>query len=921
MEHGSNVTRAVTIISLVLMMATLPVSALKHLDTTYQDFYDDGDPSRFVDTIVVNGSVELDVEEGAWTQTDWVLGPGNSVWNGQNGFHSGDAMEYNTSGEISLWPRYGQWERLSDVPFDLTNLQIVWAGDRYIMTGGLGSSGMSKRTYAYFIETDTWQIRASSTIELLGHASAWNGHHVYVMGDSGFPDSMYRYDKELNSWETLTSAPIKRTEHTMVAIDEENLLVLGGKNETGVAVDELWNYNITTETWVQLRSASKAMYGQCAVWDNSSKLMIVTGGKGQAYLWDSYAYDPKDDLWTELEHLPTSRVDHSMVWSPEDDRMIVFGGEGGGYLDDLYIYDLGTDLWTNGAKEPGNRAGHSAAWGSEGMLVVGGQNGNGYLNETWIYRYFENRTEGWFTSSQVDIGHNVDFIGLNYEADIPQDTRIEVQLASNTDHQTWDYLGPDGTASTRFLVPSDVIVPDVHDGNRYFKFKVFLKTTDINITPVLGSMSVTYKSYRNPGHFISRAFDLKTDGVTIDSIYWDATIPSGTEIKMYLTSSPHANMTDPTMFNRSVGQGAMISENTSRYLRYEAKLVTMNTFFTPVLEAVHINYSSAPRLHTGSVEPSNGIYSTIFNYSVEYIDLDGRPPSFAQVVIDGVAFDMATADSDLSNGGVFRYSTTLSNGNHNYYYNYRVANINLRLPSSGTYSGPTVKATNLPPEAVITLPSDGEFFEHGQNIVLRGDKSSDPDGDILTYNWSSNMTGLISVQPFANVSTLTIGKHIIALTVMDPVGGWDRAYVNITILPSAANHVPVIIIAQGDFVKEVGEMVIIDASKSYDDDGSIVRWSFDWGDGSNVTEQGTGLAGHTYDKADSYLVTITVRDNKHATNVTKVSVIIEEKGKRPEPPPPDYTTTIGGQLTMAIAVIVIIVCIVLALYMARRSKY
>jgi len=66
----------------------------------------------------------------------------------------------------------------------------------------------------------------------------------------------------------------------------------------------------------------------------------------------------------------------------------------------------------------------------------------------------------------------------------------------------------------------------------------------------------------------------------------------------------------------------------------------------------------------------------------------------------------------------------------------------------------------------------------------------------------------------------------------------------------------------------LNEQVTFDASASSDPDGQIVRYEWDFGDGTNTTETDP-TANHTYTTAKTYMVTLTVIDNATATQKMK----------------------------------------------------
>jgi parallel beta-helix repeat protein len=80
------------------------------------------------------------------------------------------------------------------------------------------------------------------------------------------------------------------------------------------------------------------------------------------------------------------------------------------------------------------------------------------------------------------------------------------------------------------------------------------------------------------------------------------------------------------------------------------------------------------------------------------------------------------------------------------------------------------------------------------------------------------------------------------------------------------------------------------ASKSYDPDGIIISYKWDFGDGTPIVEINQSITTHTFTKAGTYLVTLTVKDNDGLTNSTSKSVkvvpailILDLYTQQPEP--------------------------------------
>jgi hypothetical protein len=74
---------------------------------------------------------------------------------------------------------------------------------------------------------------------------------------------------------------------------------------------------------------------------------------------------------------------------------------------------------------------------------------------------------------------------------------------------------------------------------------------------------------------------------------------------------------------------------------------------------------------------------------------------------------------------------------------------------------------------------------------------------------------------------------------------------------------------------QVGESITFDASSSYDNDGQIVQYSWDFGDQTNSSQK---IDNHTYNQANTYTYTLTVKDDKGAIGQTQGQIIVSGTG-------------------------------------------
>jgi PKD repeat protein len=162
---------------------------------------------------------------------------------------------------------------------------------------------------------------------------------------------------------------------------------------------------------------------------------------------------------------------------------------------------------------------------------------------------------------------------------------------------------------------------------------------------------------------------------------------------------------------------------------------------------------------------------------------------------------------------------------------------------------------DLAPVAVITAtPATGK----APLVVRLSGSLSEDDAGILEYSWEfpdqdpAQMAGVQGEQSFEKS-----GDYIVRLTVTDSAGQSNATEVLIQV----ENTSP---IASARFSNDApipGESVLFDASSSFDPDGQLIDFIWDFGDGE--TRRGTRVS-HVYSQLGLYEVRLTVVDNAGA---------------------------------------------------------
>jgi len=194
-------------------------------------------------------------------------------------------------------------------------------------------------------------------------------------------------------------------------------------------------------------------------------------------------------------------------------------------------------------------------------------------------------------------------------------------------------------------------------------------------------------------------------------------------------------------------------------------------------------------------------------------------------------------------------------------------NTSILIKSSGSSPPPPSEppaTTNQNPSADAGGPYENSRY---QLITFDGSGSSDTDGTITGYRWDFDNDGTYDTG-WLTISTTThaystAGIYTVKLQVKDNAEATATDTTTATINEQPAEANPPVADANGPYTGLTYQNISFDGSSSYDNDGTITSYMWDFGDGT--TENGIKPI-HRYNSSGLFNITLTVTDNDGLSN-------------------------------------------------------
>ena len=165
----------------------------------------------------------------------------------------------------------------------------------------------------------------------------------------------------------------------------------------------------------------------------------------------------------------------------------------------------------------------------------------------------------------------------------------------------------------------------------------------------------------------------------------------------------------------------------------------------------------------------------------------------------------------------------------------------------------------------------------GQVLTFDGRGTKDPDGYITSYEWSFG-DGINSNLALVKHAYAKAGTYFVRFTVIDDSGlPSGRLEKQVSVLIKPALNIAPVAKAKAKSQAIVGELIEFHGSSSTDEDGSIIRYDWDFGNGKTVSGEKVKVS---YFEPGTYTVRLTVTDNsgqENARTSDQFDIVIENQ--------------------------------------------
>jgi hypothetical protein len=582
--------------------------------------------------------------------------------------------------------------------------------------------------------------------------------------------------------------------HSVIQTSDGGYFITGYTRSFSTGYEEAWlvkTDNFGNEQWNKTFNGAS---GNSIISTNDNNFIIV----GETFSTGPGLYD----MWVvKIDEYGNVIWERSYGGSDKDRGNSIIQTADGGYIVVGFTKSYGTgklDLWLVKINWNGNEewnktfGGIEDDWGTSvlheidhGFLIIGVTNSYGKGNhDMWLiktHKSYNLYTEGILLSKNILENQNATSINIfNYTATIPHDTYIKFQFSQ--DNTNW-------YSSSGILNDSDdlnngtnsIVLPSLKYYHSNFYYRAYFYTYK-NEIPILQNINLSFNKYYSLGTYVSPIFN-SGKGVAWKYLTLSASMDSRTELKIKFRSGISKfdllsnNFVGPdgesNSFYSIYPSYIWSGHNNHSWFQYKIILSTQNTYVSPTISEIIIEYNHYPEIPK-LVYPTNNslVNNNKISFSWNFNDFDSISQDGYQWQMDNEP-DFTSVDLDSgevsSNETTYLPSEDIADGI--WYWRLRSKDPYNDWGLFSNYSILTID-TN-PPHSLSIEINNGAPVTYLTEVTLKLNSKDDLSG-VNQSSFSFNNITWTDWEPYSNSTVLNLpnidGEHTIFFRVADKAG-------------------------------------------------------------------------------------------------------------------------------------------------------
>lgn len=206
----------------------------------------------------------------------------------------------------------------------------------------------------------------------------------------GFNESnkFYGYNTRNRTWIDVPDFPGTSRQYAEAKAVKFKAYLIGGVSPYGVALNDVWEFDLAEETWNKKTSFPGESRWAAASFVIGDNIYYGTGKDSLSVFSDFWKYDTKNDSWTELASFPEDARFETIGFSVYNTGYIGLGMDTNGILkSDIWEYNPENDTWVFKTNFPGGARYYAQAETLNGLAFIGTGEGpvGSFHNDFWSF--------------------------------------------------------------------------------------------------------------------------------------------------------------------------------------------------------------------------------------------------------------------------------------------------------------------------------------------------------------------------------------------------------------------------------------------------------------------------------------------------------------------------------------------------------